>query len=323
MPEDLEKKKKSLKKSYRKLKKKDHSKSPGGVPWTKILIVAVIIIVVLIAVGVVSWINRPEPSVTITERDTIYAEFDGNNIDVINLNSYFKFAPRVSNIELVVIDYFPTNYQPITSTDIPYSILSDSIEFYPDIPRYQDEDWEYDLNMTDRTLDTFIETPNLIIYPINILNNNETTVNITVSVKANVNLDDCRIRLGFKNNVIINNNSAQISPHSDNYLNLDSGFYYEETLESLDLNQMMILNFQLNITLNSTDPFDILNATDLNQNRMMEFSINNKLIYNYFNSGFKETSIDFTGFDEPPETINNKMLKINVAFNNITINPTI
>ncbi|TFF89075.1 MAG: hypothetical protein EU549_01835 [Promethearchaeota archaeon] len=323
MPEDLEKKKKALKKSYRKLKKKDRSKSPGGVPWTKILIVSVIIVVVLIAVAIVSWINRPKPSVTITQRDTIYAQFDGNEVNISRLNAYFHFAPKVNDIKPVITDFFPNEYTPTTSTEISHSILSDSIEFRPEIARYDEKDWDYDLNMTDRTIDTFIDIPSFEINPISIQNNTPTIINVSASVKAAVNLDNCKIRLGFKNNVIIDNNSAQITPFSDNYQNIDSGFYYELTTESLNIDQEMTLNFQLNVTLNSTGSFDILNATELNENRIMEFSIDNKLIHNYFDSGFMEANVDFTGFDEPPETTINKMLGINIEFNNLTLYPTI
>ncbi|TFF97166.1 MAG: hypothetical protein EU547_05085, partial [Promethearchaeota archaeon] len=231
---DEKEKKKALKQSYRKKKKIDYRKSSGGVPWTKVIIVLAIIIVIIVAISVLTWYNMPDPYVDITEKDEIYAEFDGNEVSVEFLNTYLNLAPKVQSIEPVVTDYFPAKYT--ASTDVDFSSQSfGQIQFLvPEILRYTELDWEYTLNTTDINLNNWIYDPLLQAYPNKILNNTETTINISSSFKAETKLDNSLIRIGLKNNIIMGNNSLYIEPISEGYKTFDSGFYYEKIITSLD-----------------------------------------------------------------------------------------
>jgi flagellar basal body-associated protein FliL len=318
---DEKEKKKALKQSYRKKKKKDYSKSSGKVPWTKVIIVIAIIIVVIIAISLITWYNMPDPYVDVTERDVIYADFDGNEVSVEYLNTYLKLAPKVQSIEPVVTDYFPSKYTATTGVDFSSQSINQIQFLVPEILRYTELDWEYTLNTTDINLNNWIYDPFLQAYPNKILNNTETTINISSSFKAEIKLDNSLIRIGLKNNIIMGNNSLYIEPISAGYKTFDSGFYYEKMISSLDQDQKLELLFQINVTLNSSIGIDLLNLTNSRDYKFIQIVKNNHLINNYFGSGFTEAQIDFTGFEDDPLVFREKQLGINLEFSNITIYP--
>ena len=323
MSRDRKNKKKALKKAYHKKSKNNFKKSSGGVSWTNIFIASFIIIVVIIALSIFSWVNMPDPYVNMTEKDVIHAEFDGNDISIKYSNTYFKLAPKVLSITPIVTDYFPSQYSPSFShPSIDSFIGSDNIQFLSDqILRNSELTWDYDLNITDKNLDNWIKSSNFDINPNQIINNTETTIKISISFIAAQNLDRCVIRLGLKNDIVVGNDTAMLEPFSSGYNYFNSGFYYEQITSSLSNNQELELAFQINITLNSSNPLDILNLTSMNQYRFIQISLDNKLISDFFDSGFNDADITFSGFDDPPEVIKTNEFGINIEIANITISP--
>ncbi len=321
MPNSIKSKKKALKKSYRKKAKREYRKGSGRVSWTKIIIVSTIIIIAIVVLTFVSIYNMPEPYVNMVEKDQIYAEFDGNTISINHLNNYFYLAPKYQSINPIIIDYFPSQYYPtFSSSTINYYLTSTSIQFIPkeEIKRNNEISWAYTLNITDRNLNTWMSLTDIQVSPNILQNNTETTVNITIRFRAMTTIDYCSIKIGFKNSVETSNGKASINPISAGYKSFDSGFYYEKISEPLLKNYDFSIKFKINVTLQSNNNIDILNATDLMEYRQIYLRINDKLINNYFTDGFSQSQISFTGVDEPPQLRRSKYFEIFLKIANIS-----
>ncbi|MHA1832296.1 MAG: hypothetical protein ACTSWR_12240 [Candidatus Helarchaeota archaeon] len=323
MDNDIKNKKKVLKRSFRKASKRKIKKSSSRMTWTKVIIISSIIIILMVFIGVISWVNSPSPHVNMTEKDEIFADFDGANICIEYLDTYFYMAPVLTSIEPIIFDYFPSQYQPtFSSSTIAFSITENYIQFFPDeIQKNTALSWDYKLNITDKDLTTWISNTNIEIKNNHIPNNTETTVNISTSFKALKDFTICRIRLGFKNSLQIGNSSVIIKPISQGYHIFSSGFYYEKFESSVQKNSIIKLEFRINVTLNSGTPLDILNGTSQNDYRNIYIKMNNKLINNFFTDGFTESSVTFTGFASPPPIVKNNIFAINLEFKNITLYP--
>jgi len=322
MTNDIKKKKKTLKQLY-KSKKKKYKLSSGKTPWTKIISVSVIIIAVVIVVSIISWYNMPSPNVDMIEKDEIYADFNGSSVSIKYLKTYFNLLPKLISVEPIITDYFPSQYSPtFSSSTIYHYTSSNNIQFIPPlISRNSALSWEYTLNATDLSLNTWFLNPSLQLSSNQIPNNTETTLNISASFKASRNLDQCMINLGFLYTLNDQNSSVSITPITPGYTTFSSGFFYQKTVSTLSQSSTLSLDFQINITLNSSQPLDILNSSLLNNYGYIQIQMNNYLINNFYTSGFSESTVEFTGLDNPPSLTKFKSFGINLQFTNITISP--
>ncbi len=317
--DELDKQKKSLKKSFQKAhsgSKRVGSKRISDTKKYSLIIGVVVIIVIIISI---QFFGPPKPHYYYTEIDFVDATLDQDtqSITFNRIRAWYRLHPKYTTLNCAITDYFNTSFK-IKEPDliIPPSTVDNKI-FYDFSDLASPVSWETIMENYSIPMSTWVDIIKMNTTPSSIPRVNETTVNFHLELKTNVALDSYNISLKFYQNLENTTLEAVNMIHGSHD---PISFTFITQGNSLAAGSSIILKFDLNIT--TTNPLSELNFLAAGKVNLVK---RNTLLKDYpVTSEFKESTISFVPYlvdEDEPRAYKSTLLNIvvTVPYYNITL----
>ena len=317
--EDLQKKKKALKRAFQKEysgKKRVGSKRLSDTQ--KYLIVGVTAIVIIFVVAV-QFMKPPIPYCYFTEGDFVYATLDqdAQNITFSYINAFYYLSPKNTYLSCDIVDYFDPafNFDFITEpASIDATELSDHLLYRISNRTAAFSYYTRMENGTPLQMSTWVNLTEMVVTPSTIPKGITTIVNFKIDIVTCTAIDRCNISLQFNRD--LENTTITFSSITNGTAD-ESSLYFYTKQESLSANTHVVLDFNLSINTNlSLSAVNLLNIGEIH------LVIDNKLLSAFAPySKFKESTLTFAGFmyDTEPTVVKARFLDIVVEIPSYTI----
>ncbi|HUX98631.1 MAG TPA: hypothetical protein VMV49_03700 [Candidatus Deferrimicrobium sp.] len=318
--DELEKKKKALKKSYQ--KSYTGIKRVGSKRFSdtqKILIVGAATIAI-IAILSITFLIPPTPYCYYTEGDFVYAslDYDTKTITFDHIDAWYRLQPRSTTLSCDIVDYFNTSY------DIKEPSNVESDPFEPGKIKYSINElksvksWILLLeNGTPLDMATWVTLNTMTTTPSSIPKGVITSVKFKLDLVTKVAINSYNVSLQLNTNLV--NTTIQFQSITNGSYTLSPLKFYTSG-DALPASSHILLDFNLTIYTNLTSPkINLLETGELNLVMM------NTVLGSYTTgSAFKESTIHFTGIglNKEPELVKTKFLNVVVDIPNFNIGLT-
>ncbi len=318
--EELDQKKKALKKSFKKdfagSKRVGSSRISDTRKW---ILIATAIGVIAVLISVV-FLVTPPPYCYYTEVDYVYSTLDQDtqNLTFDYILAWYKVRPRYATVSCNIVDYYNTSYDvelpPNSSLLVPGTYPPDEI-WYLINEITETLTFESKLeNGTALSMATWINSTTIETSPTSITRNVRTEVNFKIELETLVALDSYNISLKIDRtqvNTTIEHKNTTSGSHS-------SGTYY---IKGTSLPADSLITLEFNLYINTTLPWAELNLLESGEAHLV---MEDQLLKDFSGaSDFKKSTFDFNEMisGEDPTLVRSEFLDvvIDVPYFNITL----